>query len=432
LWCVARASACLALIAACWFSNAFAQTGDPVEPLRQAILAGTWPDAERELAQIQGRIDVDQIEILFLTGMIAVGQQQWTRAEDAFRRIVDRHPDLPRVRLELARALYEQGKDPGARHHFELALAGKLPAAAEANVLGYLERIRRRKLWAVDISAGVLPDSNINTGTNQQVINIGGLPFTLSSEAREQSDVGLVIAASGWRGARLTNDWQMRGFASLLRRDYFDSRYDDMITRIGAGPRYVVGNAEFGVAPFFAERRFGNDIFNRSTGLRIDSLRQLAPRWIGETVFEVQEFTYPNQPGRNGEVFWLYTGGRFLLSPSSQIQVGLDWYFDRANDAAFRNNSLGLTLGYFKDWSWGLSTGLTARLASIEYDGIQPLFGDYRNDEFNTFSASISKRDWRVFEFIPMITVSVYDNRSSIDFYSFNRTQVLFSFTRRL
>lgn len=114
------------------------------------------------------------------------------------------------------------------------------------------------------------------------------------------------------------------------------------------------------------------------------------------------------------------------------MQAGVDWYFDRARDPAFRNDSLGVTLGLLKDWSHGVSTGFTARFATIQYDGLQPLFGEYRNDHFNSFSATVSKRDWRLFDFVPMLSVTYFDNRSSIDFYSFNRTQVLFGFNRRL
>lgn len=411
---------------------AAAQGSDPLAPLRAAILKADWPAAEAQLASLAGRIDVDPNDLVFLTGMTALGQQQYDRAITQFRRMLDRDPTLARVRLELARALFLKRDDDAARYHFELALAGKLPETVERNVRGFLTEIRRRRLWSFEVSGGVLPDSNINAGSNQQTVNIAGLPFTLSSEAREKSGFGAMISMNASRAIPLTAQWQLRGFASVLRRDYTDSRFDDMILRVGLGPRRVFANGEFGLAPFSAERRFGNDILNRSDGLRLDGIAQVSARDILEGVVEWQRFVYPDRPGRDGDVLWAYLGGRFLVDAGTQLTYGADTYDERAEDPSFRNLSLAYSLGVLRDWPRGVSTALTMRRARTEFDGIQPLFGEYRNERLTTWTLTVTKRDWTLFEFAPALSVTNYRNVSSIPFYGFDRTQVLLAFTRRL
>lgn len=412
---------------------AVAQAPSPaLQPLREAIAGGAWSDAERELASVLGRVDVDPLEMLFLTGLLAQGQKQYDRAIDAFRRILDQRPDLVRVRLELARTLFDKGDDAAAKYHFELALAGKLPDTVQANVQRFLDAIRRRRDWTLDVGLGLLPDSNINTGTNQQYVTIAGLPFTLSSEAREKSGVGLQISAYGTKTLKLSERVRMRGFASVLRRDYPDSRFDDMIVRAGAGPRWLFARGEVGVAPFYGERRFGNDILNRSSGVRVDGAWQVAARVIAEGAFEYQQIAYPASPTRDGGVTWAFAGLRYLLTTSSQLMLGVDYYRDEAADPVFRNESTGWTIGHFRDWSHAISTGATVRIADTQYEARQPLFGEYRNDRYSTWTFTVTKRDWAIRDFVPTLSFTLFDNDSSIPLYTFQRRQVLLAFNRRL
>lgn len=417
-----------------------AHAADPAAPAREsptmaaerAIRDGRWDDTERELQSLAGRIDVDPVQVLFLTGIAALGQQQYDRAIDAFRRILDRKPDLPRVRLELARALFEKGDDKGARHHFEQVLAAGLPTAVEANVRRFLERIRQRRDWSLEAGVGIVPDSNINTGSNQETVTIAGLPFALSADSREKSGVGVMLTATGTKTVPLSAQWQIRAFASVLRRDYADSRFDDMTDRFGIGPRYLFPRGEVGIAYLHSDRRFGNDGFNRGDGVRVDGVWQFAPRLVLEGTLERQRFDYPSLRGRNGDVLWTFEGLRVLLGPEQSLLLGVDYYNDHAEDPALRNRSTGVTIGHYRDWPHGLTTGITFRTARTEYEGLQPFFGEYRNERFRTWTVSLTKRDWALFDFVPTLSVTQFDNRSTIGLYSFDRMQVLFAFNRRL
>jgi outer membrane protein len=400
--------------------------------LQRAIAEGQWEAAEKELATLTGRIDVDPTEVLFLNGLVALGQKQFDRAADTYRRILDQRPGLARVRLELARTLFEKGDDEGARYHFERTLSAGLPPVVESNVRRFLNAIRQRRNWSLEVGLGVVPDSNINTGTNQPTVTIAGLPFDLSTDAREKSGVGLQLSAAGTKTVVLTPEWQVRAFASVLRRDFAESRYDDMTARFGLGPRYLFPRGEVGVAYLHSERQFGNDSLNRADGVRVDGYWQFAPRLVAEATLERQRFDYPTLRGRNGDVLWTFEGLRYLIGPDQSVLVGVDYYNDHAEDPVLRNRAIGGLLGHYRDWPLGLTTALTGRIARTEYDAVQPLFGRYRDDRLTTWSVALTKRDWSVFEFVPTLSFTAFDNRSSIDFFTFRRTQVLFGFNRRL
>jgi hypothetical protein len=423
------------LLALCLFAaRAFGEDGSeqPLEAARRALLAGHWDQAGDILHRLRGSVAADPLEVLFLSGMLATAQGQDEQAIEAFRRVLDRRPDLVRVRLELARALFRAGEDGAAKHHFERALGARLPEAVEENVRRYLEQIRRRRLWSLEAGVGVLPDSNINTGSNQQYVTIGGLPFTLSSEAREQSGVGLLVSVAGTRAVDLGAGWRLRGFASLLRRDYADSRFDDMILRASVGPRRVWGTGEVGIAPLVSERRFGNDVFNRSSGLRVDGGGQLGRRWLVEGALEWQRFEHPQQPARDGGVLWSFAGLRHLWDPVSSVLLGLDYYLDDARADVYRQHATGLTAGHFRDWRGGVSTAATVRVAFTRFEGLQPLFGEYRNDRLVTWSLVLTRRDWDILGFSPSLSLTRHENDSSIGLYAFQRWQVLIAMNGRL
>jgi hypothetical protein len=425
---------CAVLLALCLVAaRAFAEDGpEDTEAARRALLAGHWDQAGDILTRLRGSVEADPLEVLFLTGMLATARGQDAQAIEAFRRILDQRPDLVRVRLELARTLFRAGEDGAAKHHFERALGARLPEAVEENVRRYLEQIRRRRLWSLEVGVGILPDSNINTGSNQQYITIGGLPFTLSSEAREQSGVGMLVSVAGTRSVEMAAGWRMRGFASVLRRDYADSRFDDMILRAGLGPRRVWGVGEVGIAPFVAERRFGNDVFNRASGLRVDGGGQLGPRWLAEGAVEWQRVEHPQQPARDGGVLWGFAGLRRLWDPVSSVLLGIDQYLDDAREAVYRQQATGVTVGHFRDWRGGVSTAATVRVAFARFEGLQPLFGEYRNDRLVTWSLVLSKRDWDILGFSPALSVTRHENDASIDLYTFQRWQVLIAMNGRL
>ena len=131
-----------------------------IETARAALAKGKVDDAAFLLEGIEaGEGDVDELD--FLHGMIAMQRGDWQSAITRFRAMLIRNPDLPRPRLELARAFFNAGEDNLARHHFERVLAGNPPEAVVKNVQGFLDVIRARRRWDAHFGFAFAPDSNV-------------------------------------------------------------------------------------------------------------------------------------------------------------------------------------------------------------------------------------------------------------------------------
>jgi Flp pilus assembly protein TadD len=90
------------------------------------IRSGGQEQAARMLADVPFRGPYARNRTLFLQGLIAEARGDLKGAVHRFRTALASDPNLTIVRMELARALYLDNDDDGARHQFEL-LIGAAP-----------------------------------------------------------------------------------------------------------------------------------------------------------------------------------------------------------------------------------------------------------------------------------------------------------------
>ena len=101
----------------------------------------------------------------------------------AFRAILVDHPELVRVRLELAHAFFLKEEDSLARRHFEQVLAGTPPPAVAANIRRFLDIMRARRRWEAHFGLAAAPDSNLNAASGERTVFLD-TPFGRLSSAR--------------------------------------------------------------------------------------------------------------------------------------------------------------------------------------------------------------------------------------------------------
>src|SRR5713226_4110927 len=219
-----------------------------LKPLDAARLAITLGDYKTAAAILEPTLNDDPSSVgaLFLMGEINARQKKFAEAIPYYRKIIVDHPNVVRVRLDLARALFETGEDDAAEYNFHLALAeGSLPATVIDNVERYLAIIRSRKRFVYDVNFGVAPDTNLNKATANDHVTLFGLPFVLSQQARQQSGVGVTGTVSGEYRADLQPDLRWRTGALLYGLKYpSNSAFDDAQARGHMGPQWFFGRGD--------------------------------------------------------------------------------------------------------------------------------------------------------------------------------------------
>ena len=250
--------ACVTLAAPCGGAIAApsAPPGGGLTEARALVRAGKLEEALTILRPLARGRPVDAA-VLFQIGIAAIGASQkpgidgdrrdalLDEAIAAFHTMLVGRPGLIRVRLELARAFFLKEEDRLARRHFEQVLAGKPPAGVALNVNRFLNIMRARKRWSLRLGMALAPDTNIGAGSDERIIyiDVGGqrLPFRRNEEELTTSGIGV----SAWLGGEyhypLSSRWRLRGGGDVSRREYRESRFDQMTVSGHVGPRWLIG-----------------------------------------------------------------------------------------------------------------------------------------------------------------------------------------------
>lgn len=416
-----------------------AQTGTTAEPTIASPFARTyrsmeqqqWRAAQTALQDAAQDPAADPVEVLFLGGLIALESRDYASAIAQLQMILVDHPNIPRVRLELARAYFLSGDDDGAQYHFERVLASDLPETVITNVRLFLEQIRARRNWQYGFSFGLLPDSNVNQATSSQTVLIGGLPFTLSSDARETSGVGLLWQLYGEKRWDMAEHWRFTASGNLLRKDYSKQQFNDTALYSRIGTRYLFGGGDVGFGVSLSKRLLGDKPYNAAQGFFVDVNQQFDERWLASASLESQQYRFEAGKGQPGALTSVNGKLRYLLSPISLVEGGPDLSQDNTISSAMHHQTVGVSVGYRSEAAFGLLYGVNVRTAQSRYPTFQSFFNQYRNDGMTSLSIDVTKRDWHILGFSPVVSLTLISNHSTIPLYSYRRTMGQFGFNRQ-
>jgi outer membrane protein len=395
------------------------------------VAAGRFNDAKRILA-LSIQQNPNDYEAIFILGMIAVAEQGYDTAIAYFRQILVAEPERERVRLELARAFFLQRDYDNAERNFRFARAGDLPDEVRANIDQFLAAIQRLKRWSYDVAIALADDTNVNGATTAHQVDIFGLPFTLSDDARQTSGVGVMLDVGGEWSPLLSDTMKARLGGRVRRLEYGSGDFDDMTVSAYGGPSLLFPRWQIDTLVTGFQRWYGNSPYNYGIGGRAAFLYSLSRRTQVGFGLNAQAVTYETAVGYDGPVTSADVQFAYTITPSSVIRFTAGIGEQQTDFAAFANTTRWIAVNYYRDLPFGFSAGLEPAFLQTNFNAPLAAFGGVtRSDHTWAIKLDLLNRRLEYRGFAPRLSFIHVNQGSNIALYAYSRSQIQIGLTRQ-
>lgn len=347
-------------------------------------------------------------------------------------RLVSAAPGETQFRLELARTLFFIGVGDRARYHFNLSLGDPTLSEAEVAVVDrYLDRIAERSAWSGQFSFAVIPESNPGQRTSTTTLNIGGLPFEISSGDRDSAGVGLSLKGRLRWSPRLSRDLRGR-FELAGRQEIFDQdEFNDLFLR-GVAGLDLLGDrgSRLGMAVTYQQRWIAGQEFSYGPGLEISGAKRLGNATRGWARLSVTDLEHATLTERDGLRTRLDLGVRRAITQRFMANGSIfaQRVAAQAEDEAYEE--VGVRAGGRYAFKGGITMGLHAWVAHRRNDAAQSFFPDLRDDIRWGGKARFTHRDISWNGFAPEVSVRYERRSSNIELYDYENIGLSIGVTR--
>jgi len=373
----------------------------------------------------------------FLDGRIALETGDAKTAAKRFRTILKDHPGQTRVRLELAKALMMQGKLGSADYHLRLAQNDENLPEDIARMIGNARSvIRSNRKFRFGVDFGFAPDSNINSATAAETVDVNfgptRLPLELDDEARERSGVG--ATASAYAGIRLPAADNMSIVVDLNADmvKYEDSDFDDYSVQLAAGPEVRLDSKTNlriqGVSLF---RWYGGDVAARQFGSKLTVQRSLDRTKRVAVQIDGRRSESEINTGYNGWQIGANASFEQVVGKSAILSASVLVRRDFLQYDAYSNKTVGLNAGVGAELPLGINAGFSGGAMYMKYDEPQEFFSFDRREDWRFHGrAYAGLRQMRVAGFSPSVEYNFQKVDSNYELYKSDRHRVHFKLAR--
>jgi outer membrane protein len=373
----------------------------------------------------------------FLKGFIAAETGDLATAEKAFRAILNDDPKQTRVRLELARIMMQKGKEGAANYHYRLAENDKdLPEDIRQTVSGLRGILRSKRAWNLNLDVGFAPDTNINSATSAETVNVNfgpiQLPLSLDENARKKSGIGQTAGLSA--GMRIKASEKL---AFIINSDARMINYDGKVAdnfqlQLAAGPELRLSDSSSLSFQGVGEKRwYGGRSANTDFGAQVTFQKILSEgQRIGfavdgrKTLSDFSDAYSGWQMGSN--ITYERIIGRSFIASASVFGRR-----DLLDSDAFSNLSYGATLGIGGELPLGLNAGVSGSISQAIFDAPQLVYSFDRRKDLRLFGRGyIGVRAFKLLGFSPSVEYNFAKSKSNYELYRSDRHRVNFKLAR--
>jgi tetratricopeptide (TPR) repeat protein len=404
-----------------------AQSTDPLLQAQVLITQKRNDEARAILLELEKQPTSDQAranQVLFLLGLLDLDSKNYNSAIERFRRILVSEPNAVRVRLELGRAFFLQGRYSDAQRQFLYARAGDLPPEVLANIDNFLMLIRQQKTFSYSLAFAITPDSNLNAGPATSTVSLYGLPFQLSSDAKAKSGVGLSLAGNVEWTPRIDDTMKWRLGTQLNRSQYAKTEFDDMTLALYSGPHLTLQNWDFNLLGNFSRRWYGDSDYALSYGSSADATYYINTRLGVGLSLALSQTNYDHDSLENGLGKSVGVNVSYTLTSASFVQGAVVVGQQDAGIRAYAFDTKRFALSYTQDFAGGFTASLAPTYTMINYDEPLAAFSETRRDRQYSIQVSLLNRRFDFHGFTPRIAYTFIQNASNIDLYRFQRNRL--------
>jgi tetratricopeptide (TPR) repeat protein len=406
--------------------------------LEHLIRHARYDDAQRLIAKTPADHADDRQFLRFYGGLVLKGQGRHAEAIAVFREILAARPDFARVRLELAHTLYMTQEDEGARHHFELVLGGSASNSTLANtVSSYIAAIDGRRRWDFSTYVSIAPSTNLNQGSESRVVYIDGLPFELDEANRKTSGIGVSAGFQGSYRHPVSDRLDLIVSGGAQGKRYNDDDFNDALVNLSVGPRYRYDWGFVGLYAIGDQRWYADEAYATSYGGLMSASIRLGAQDIAYADLSCSR--------RSFETDWLDNDLSYQDGHACLASGRLDHHFnsatlgrilagggrERTGREHLDNDSWFVGAGFYRELGLGLSVYAQGLYTVRVFEGLYPTSTEARDDDRFDASLYLTKRDWDMFGFAPMVQYTYTLNTSNIGFFDYDAHGVSFTLTKR-
>lgn len=394
------------------------------------VTEGRYEEARTllESTRFQG---AEAIPAAYLLAVVHARTGHLDEAEKLLRGILTRAPDIDAVRIELVKILATQGKLQGARYQLS-RLADSTDLAHDKDQLDRLARqIGTKEGFSLSGYVSLAPSTNVNDGSSESIIMIGGLPFLIANAARQQSGVGLKLGAVAGYSHSLSESLSVYASLSGGISDYSNDQFDKQQAEFRAGFRRDELAYSLQAEAIIDRHWLNRKANSLGIGGRVSGKWNFSQTWwlSGEIIHMHRSFDAAG--AATALTTQATTSLRHAFSRRFAMSVTGSFETETISGRPWSSyDGLSATLGAEMALAYGIRMNASLSVGKRKFKDLFPGLRIFRQDTSWEIRGSFRKENFEIAGLSPIVGVFRKDQASNVAFYNFSSTGMDLTFTK--